>query len=152
MTENNAAEGTGPALGHDADGAHEAETPAVQPPAKDPMKGFRGVQAGTLVLEAIVVALALPVVAQLGSGITSLQGWSVIVIAVALVACCWFLRRPWVDWVVLVLQAGLVAFVVSLPVVAIVGVVFLALWLWMLWLRRDVATRMAQGRLPSQQP
>ena len=127
------------------------DTAAVKPPPKDPMKGFRGVQAGTLILEAIVVALALPVVAQLGSGITSTQGWSIIAIAVVLVGCCWFLRRPWVTWVVLALQVALVAFVASLPVVAIVGVVFLALWLWMLWLRRDVATRMAQGRLPSQQ-
>jgi hypothetical protein len=43
------------------------------------------------------------------------------------------------------------AFVVVLPAVAIIGVLFLALWLWLLWLRRDVARRMAEGRLPSQQ-
>ncbi|MFF5991654.1 DUF4233 domain-containing protein [Prauserella flavalba] len=125
------------------------ETP--KPPAKDPMKGFRGVQAGTLILEAIVVGLALPVVATLGSGITSFQGWAVIAIAVALVACCGFLRKPWTIWVILALNVALIAFVVSLVAVAVIGVLFLAVWLWLMWLRRDVALRMAQGRLPSQQ-
>ena len=32
----------------------------------DPWKSFRGVMAGTLILEAIVVLLALPVVGQVG--------------------------------------------------------------------------------------
>nr|WP_157596587.1 DUF4233 domain-containing protein [Saccharomonospora saliphila] len=116
------------------------------------MKSFRGVQAGTLVLEAIVVALALPVVAQLGDGLTSLQGWLVGGVAVALLVCCGLLRFRWSIWVVLALHAGLLAFVVSLPWVAVIGVIFLAVWLWLMWLRRDVALRMAQGRLPSQQP
>ncbi|MBK1786426.1 DUF4233 domain-containing protein [Prauserella cavernicola] len=128
---------------------HDEQTP--KPPAKDPMKGFRGVQAGTLILEAIVVALALPVVATLGNGITSFQGWTIMAITVALVVCCGLLRKPWTIWVILALHAGLIAFVVSLPAVAIVGVLFLAVWLWLMWLRRDVAIRMAQGRLPSQQ-
>lgn len=125
------------------------ETPPT--PAKDPMKGFRGVQAGTLVIEAIVVALALPIVAQLGSGMTSTQGWGVLGIITVLLLCCGFLRRPWVMWVILGLHAGLLAFVVALPAVAIIGVLFLAIWLWLMWLRRDVAVRMAEGRLPSQQ-
>jgi hypothetical protein len=115
------------------------------------MKSFRGVQAATLVIEAIVVGLALPVVAQLGTGISSAQGWAVIGIAAGLVLCCALLRRSWSVWIVLALQLGLVAFVVALPAVAVIGVLFLAMWLWMLWLRRDVAKRMAEGRLPSQQ-
>ncbi|WP_199434969.1 DUF4233 domain-containing protein [Qaidamihabitans albus] len=131
----------------------EHPEPAGAPPgpAKDPMKSFRGVQAGTLVIEAIVVALALPVVAQLGSGITSAQGWTLIGIAVAFVLCCGLLRRPWTIWLVLGLHAGLLAFVVALPAVAVIGVVFLAVWLWLMWLRRQVAIRMAEGRLPGQQ-
>ncbi|MEU6646345.1 DUF4233 domain-containing protein [Saccharomonospora sp. NPDC046836] len=127
----------------------EDQTPPA--PAKDPMKGFRGVQAGTLIIEAIVVGLALPVVATLGSGITSAQGWTVIAIAVLLVLLSGLLRKPWAIWVILALHGGLLAFVVALPAVAIIGVVFLGVWLWLMWLRRDVATRMAQGRLPSQQ-
>lgn len=130
----------------------ETAEAAPQPPAKDPMKGFRGIMAGTLIMEAIVVALALPLVANLGAGVASWQGWSVIAIAVALLLLCAVLRRPWTVAVVLALQVALVAFVVVLPAVAIIGVLFLALWLWLLWLRRDVARRMAEGRLPSQQP
>ncbi|MGB6274659.1 MAG: DUF4233 domain-containing protein, partial [Rhodococcus sp. (in: high G+C Gram-positive bacteria)] len=41
-----------------------------RPPLNDPWKGFRGVCAGTLVLEAIVVLLSLPVVAVVGGGAT----------------------------------------------------------------------------------
>ncbi|SFP97622.1 Protein of unknown function [Amycolatopsis arida] len=122
------------------------------PPRKDPMASFRGVLAGTLVIEAVVVALALPVVANLGAGIASWQGWAIIGIAAALVLCCAVLRRPWVTWVVLALQVALVAFAVALPAVAIIGLLFLAVWLWLLWLRRDVARRMAAGTLPSQRP
>ncbi|EHK89377.1 hypothetical protein SZMC14600_00790 [Saccharomonospora azurea SZMC 14600] len=115
------------------------------------MKGFRGVQAGTLVLEAIVVGLALPVVAQLGDGLSSVQGWTVGGIAVALLVCAGLLRFPWSIWVILALNVALIAFVVTLPWVTVIGVLFLAVWLWLMWLRRDVARRMAAGRLPGQQ-
>ncbi|MFI5560523.1 DUF4233 domain-containing protein [Amycolatopsis japonica] len=125
------------------------ETP--KPPAKDPMKSFRGVMAGSLIMEGITVALALPVVAKLGGGVGSLTGWSVIVIAVALIVLCGFLKKPWAVPAVLVLQVALIAFFVAQPAVAILGVIFLGIWLWLLWLRRDVARRMAAGTLPSQQ-
>lgn len=123
-----------------------------RPPAKDPMKSFRGIMAGTLILEAIVVALALPVVANLGAGITSATGWAIIAIAVAHVLLCGLLKRSWALPVVLLLQAALIAFFFVLPAASIIGILFLAIWLWLLWLRRDVARRMAEGRLPSQQP
>ncbi|WP_216217269.1 DUF4233 domain-containing protein [Amycolatopsis aidingensis] len=115
------------------------------------MKSFRGVMAGSLVIEAIVVGLALPVVGTLGDGIASGQAWTVGAIALALILCCGFLRHPWVTWVVLALQVALIAFVVWLPAVTVIGVLFLGIWLWLFWLRRDVARRMADGRLPSQQ-
>lgn len=122
-----------------------------KPPAKDPMKSFRGVMAGSLIMEGITVALALPVIAKLGTGVGSFTGWSVIVIAVALIVLCGFLKKPWAVPAVLALQVALIAYVVAVPAVAILGVVFLGIWLWLLWLRRDVARRMAAGTLPSQQ-
>ncbi|GAB2987783.1 DUF4233 domain-containing protein [Amycolatopsis acidiphila] len=124
---------------------------AVKPPAKDPMKSFRGVMAGTLVLEAITVALALPVVARLGGGVGTGKGWAVIAIAVALLLCCGVLRRSWVVPVILALQVALLAFFFSITAIGVIGLLFLAFWLWALWLRRDVARRMAAGTLPSQQ-
>lgn len=120
-------------------------------PAKDPMKSFRGVMAGTLIMEAIVVALALPVIANLGSGITSGAGWAVIAIAAVHVALCGTLKRSWTTPVIILLQVVLIAFFVVLPAVAVIGIVFLFLWAWLLWMRRDVSRRMAEGRLPSQQ-
>ncbi|MGH3517569.1 MAG: DUF4233 domain-containing protein [Haloechinothrix sp.] len=125
------------------------QTPQAQAP--DPLKSFRGVVAGTLIIEAIVVALALPVVAKLGGGIGSGQGWSVLAIVAVLIVCCGLLRRPWTMPVVLVLQVVLIAFFLTLPALGIIGVIFLGVWLYLLWLRRDVARRLAEGRLPSQQ-
>lgn len=118
---------------------------------KDPMKGFRGVMAGTLVMEAITVGLALPVIARLGGGLSSLEGWLAGGIALALLACCAFVRRPWITAVVLGLQVVLVGFVLSQVAVGIIGVLFLAVWLYLFWLRRQVARRMAAGTLPAQQ-
>ncbi|HEY3712247.1 MAG TPA: DUF4233 domain-containing protein [Amycolatopsis sp.] len=114
------------------------------------MKGFRGVVAGTLILEAITVALALPVINKLGDGITSFLGWTVLGIALILLVLCGVLKRVWALPVVLVLQLGLIAMAGALPAIAIIGVVFLAVYLWLLWLRRDVARRMAAGTLMSQ--
>lgn len=127
----------------------EVESP--RPPQKDPMKSFRGVMAGALIMEGITVGLAVPVVARLGGGVGSVGGWAVIGIALALVACCGLLGRSWIVPVILALQLGLIAFFVSQVAIGIIGLLFLVFWLWALWLRRDVARRMAQGRLPSQQ-
>ncbi|MGW4399222.1 DUF4233 domain-containing protein [Amycolatopsis nivea] len=129
------------------------ETPdaPVKPPAKDPMKGFRGVMAGTLIMEAITVALALPVVAKLGGGITSFTGWTVIALAVVLIVLCGMLKHVWAVPVILLLQLAIIGIGITQPAIAIIGVIFLAAFLWFLWLRRDVARRMAAGTLPSQQ-
>lgn len=125
------------------------ETPAPKP--KDPMKGFRGVMSGTLIMEAITVALALPVVNKLGGGISTGTGWTVIAVAVLLIVTCGFVKRPWAVPVILGLQVVLIALVFWLPAIAVLGVLFLAVWLWLLWLRKDVARRMAAGTLASQQ-
>ncbi|MEV7094104.1 DUF4233 domain-containing protein [Amycolatopsis sp. NPDC051045] len=122
------------------------------PKPKDPMKGFRGVMSGTLIMEAITVALALPVVNKLGGGISTGTGWTVIAVAVLLIATCGFVKRPWAVPLILALQVVLIALVFWLPAIAVLGVLFLAVWLWLLWLRRDVARRMAAGTLASQQP
>jgi hypothetical protein len=127
------------------------ETPQVAKP-KDPMKGFRGVMSGTLIMEGITVALALPVVNKLGGGISTATGWTVLAVALVLVLICGFVKRPWAVPVILALQVVLVALVFWLPAIAVLGVLFLAVWLWLLWLRRDVARRMAAGTLASQQP
>lgn len=121
-------------------------------PAVDPMKGFRGVMAGTLVLEAIVVALALLVVAKLYGGLATGVGIVVGAAVLVLLVTCALLRRPWSMVVVGVVQLALIGCVFGSPPIGIVGVLFALVWGWLFWLRWDVARRMAAGRLPGQRP
>lgn len=116
----------------------------------DPMKGFVGVMSATLLLEVIVVLLALPVVAKLGDGLATWQGVLVGVLALALLATFAFLRRPWGKWVAAGLQAVMIACWFAVTVLGIVGLIFGLAWALLLWMRHDVARRMAEGRLPSQ--
>ncbi|GGP42860.1 DUF4233 domain-containing protein [Saccharothrix coeruleofusca] len=120
-------------------------------PRKDPMKSFRGIMAGTLILEAIVVALALPVVANLGGGVGTGTGYLVLALIVALLGTCALLRFPWSVWVVVALHVAMIAGWFAMTALGVIGVVFSLVWTYLLWLRRDVAKRMAEGRLPSQQ-
>lgn len=125
------------------------ETPKPQP--KDPMKGFRGVMSGTLIMEAITVGLALPVIGKLGGGLSSVEGWVAGGVALALVALCAFVTKPWITIAVLALQVVLIGFFVSQVPVGIIGVVFLIAWVFLFRLRDQVAKRLAAGTLPSQQ-
>lgn len=127
-----------------------ASAPPPAPP--DPIKGFRGVMAGALVMEAITVGLALFAVADLYGGLNSTVGYLVGFVILALLLTCGFLRHTWTMVVVLVLQLVLVGCVVSAVAVGIVGLLFLVVWVFLFWLRREVARRMAAGQLPGQQP
>ncbi|HEX4223844.1 MAG TPA: DUF4233 domain-containing protein [Pseudonocardiaceae bacterium] len=128
-----------------------APEPTPAPQAPNPLKGFRGVMAGALVMEVITVGLALFTVADLYGGLNSTVGYLVGFDLLALLLTCAFLRHNFSTIVILVLQLVLVACIVSAIAVGIVGLLFLAVWVWLFWLRRDVARRMAAGRLPSQQ-
>jgi hypothetical protein len=121
-------------------------------PTVDPMKGFRGVMAGTLVLEAIVVALSLLVVAKLYGGLHTSAGVLVGVVIVVLLLACTLLRRRWIVGVIAAAQLALVCcFFLGSAGVGAIGVLFALIWGYLLWLRWDVARKMAAGRLPSQQ-
>ncbi len=81
-------------------------------PEKDPLKGFRGVASGTLVMEAITMGLVLTVIGRIDSGAYWTAGNATFVIAVAVVhlvlaflqrfswglpAASCFKSFPWVD-------------------------------------------------------
>ena len=126
------------------------ETP-VERQVPDPMKGFRGVMAGTLIIEAIVVALSLLVVHRTEGGLGSWKGALVGGVILGLVVSCGLLRHKWSMWLVIALQVALVAGVVAFVELGVIGVIFALVWAYLFWLRHDVAKRMAEGRLPSQQ-
>ncbi|HUO40247.1 MAG TPA: DUF4233 domain-containing protein [Mycobacterium sp.] len=126
--------------------------PSRSTESPDPWKGFRGVMAGTLVLEAIVVLLALPVVAVVGRGLTTATGGYVIGLAALLIVLSGLQRRPWLIWVDLVGQLAVIAGVIVHPAIGFIGAVFLAVWLLIAYLRADVARRQKRGLLPGQRP
>ncbi|AYF74114.1 DUF4233 domain-containing protein [Nocardia yunnanensis] len=132
-----------------ADVEPEAQ-PEVPPPATDPWKGLRGVMAGTLVLEAITVLLALPVISAVGGG---LRWWSILYVvglAVIMFLGAGLQRRPWAIPFNLALQAALLLGGFIHLSILVIGVVFVAVWIFVLFLRADVKKRMEAGTLPSQ--
>ncbi|MEO6882222.1 MAG: DUF4233 domain-containing protein [Mycobacteriaceae bacterium] len=106
--------------------------------------------AGTLVLEAIVVLLALPVVSRTGGGLSAVSLVFVIGLGLAMIVMSGLQRRRWALPANLVL-AGLavVGLVINVPL-GVVGLIFAAVWVYLMYLRRDITQRMAAGRLPGQ--
>jgi Protein of unknown function (DUF4233) len=124
----------------------------TQQHAPDPWKSFRAVMAGTLILEAIVVLLALPVVAAANGGLTPVTGTYLIGLAVVLVLLAGVQGRPWAIWVNLAIQLVLIAGWLVHGAVGFIGLVFAGVWLLILYLRSEVKRREEQGLLPGQQP
>ena len=124
---------------------------AAVPPPPDPWKSFRGVMAGTLILEAIVVLLALPVVSAVGGGLTAYSTAYLIGFAVFLVLLSGLQGRPWAIWVNVGVQVLLIAGWVVYPGVGFIGLVFAVVWGLIVYLRAEVLRRQRRGALPSQQ-
>jgi hypothetical protein len=122
------------------------------PAAPDPWKSFRGVMAGTLILEAIVVLLALPVVSTADDGLTAVTGSYLIGLAVVLVLLAGLQGRRWAIWVNLGIQLVLIAGWAVSGAVGFIGLIFAGVWLLILYLRSEVKRREEHGLLPGQQP
>jgi hypothetical protein len=131
-----------------------SEQPSEQAPeqaaAPDPWKSFRGVMAGTLILEAIVVLLALPVVSVSEGGLTATSGGYLIGFAAVLVLLAGMQGRPWALWVNLAMQAVLIAGWFINGMVGFIGVIFAAVWVLIAYLRAEVKRRQDRGQLPGQ--
>ena len=121
------------------------------PAAPDPWKSFRGVMAGTLILEAIVVLLALPVVSAVGGGLSPWSTAYLIGFAVLLVLLAGVQGRPWALWVNLGVQLILIAGFAVYPAVGFIGVLFVVVWALIAYLRAEVLRRQRRGLLPGQQ-
>jgi hypothetical protein len=126
-------------------------TSGERPTPPDPWKSFRGVMAGTLILEAIVVLLALPVVSSARGGLTPAVGGYLIGLAVVLILLAGVQGRPWAIWANLAMQVVLIAGWAVHGAVGFIGLVFAAVWLLILYLRSEVKRREAHGLLPGQQ-
>jgi hypothetical protein len=118
----------------------------------DPWKSFRGVMAGTLILEAIVVLLALPVVSRVGGGLTAASSAYLIGLAVVLVLLAGVQGRSWAIWVNVGMQVVVIAGVVIHGAIGFIGAIFLVVWLLIAYLRAEVLRRQKRGLLPGQRP
>jgi hypothetical protein len=129
-----------------------SETTDKPAAAPDPWKSFRGVMAGILILEAIVVLLALPVVVVADGGLTPVAGTYLIGLAVVLILLSGLQGRSWAIWVNLAMQLVLIAGWAVHGAVGFIGLVFAGVWLLILYLRSEVKRREQHGLLPGQQP
>lgn len=117
----------------------------------DPWKSFRGVMAGTLILEVIAVLLALPVVSAVGGGLTRWSTCYLIGFAILLGLLAGMQRRPWAIWANLGVQVILVAGFVIYPAIGFMGVLFAMVWGVIAYLRAEVLRRQRLGLLPGQE-
>lgn len=117
----------------------------------DPWKGFRGVMAGTLILEVIVVLLALPVVGTVGGGLRPSATAYLLGFAGLLVVLAGMQGRPWAIWANLAIQLVLVAGFLIYPAIGFMGVFFVVVWGVIAYLRAEVLRRQREGLLPGQQ-
>lgn len=107
--------------------------------------------AATLILEAIVVLLALPVVAMVGGGLSGASLTYLIGVAVGLVVLAGLQGRPWAIWANLAAQLVVLAGVVVYPGIGFVGVLFTLVWALIAYFRAEVLRRQRRGLLPGQQ-
>lgn len=121
------------------------------PPTGDPWRSFRGIMAGTHILEAIVVLLALPVVAAGDPGLTALSGTFLIGMAIVLVLLSGMQGRPGIIWVNLGFQVVFIAGALIHGAIGFIGVIFAGVWVLMIYLRSEVKRRQDRGQLPFQQ-
>lgn len=120
--------------------------------APDPWKSFRGVMAGTLIMEIIAVLLALPVVNAVGGGLTPWSTGYLVGFAALLAVLAGMQGRPWAIWANLGVQLLLVAGFFVYPAIGFIGVLFVLVWGVIAYLRAEVLRRQRLGLLPGQQP
>jgi Protein of unknown function (DUF4233) len=107
--------------------------------------------APVLLFEALLVALAIPVALTLTSASDAAIGWTFGGLSVACLLCAGLLRHRWAYGLGSVLQIAIIACGVLVPVMAVLGVIFGALWVAALRYGRRVdlakAERAAAERL-----
>jgi Protein of unknown function (DUF4233) len=123
----------------------------VAGPPPDPWRSFRGVTAGTLMLEAIVILLALPVVRAVGGGLTPAALGYLLGLAALLVVLAGLQGRPWAIWVNLAAQLVPIAGFLVYPGVGFIGILFAAVWALIIYFRAEVLRRQRRGLLPGQE-
>ena len=113
---------------------------AQAPPSglRNPQAAVRGLGAGTLILEAIVLLLAIQPIRIFGG---HLSGWgvaAVITLAVLAILLAGLMSRPWAWIAGAVLQALLIACGLLHWSLAVIGIIFAAAWGYAAYVRRTI--------------
>lgn len=93
-------------------------------------KDVRRLSAAVLVLEAVVVALAIPVAIKVSGADAASAGIAGGALAVACLLLCGLLRYGWAYYAGSLVQLAAIVAGVWVPLMYVLGVVFAALWVW----------------------
>jgi hypothetical protein len=106
---------------------------------RKPAAAVRGVGAGTLAIEALVLLLALLPLARLGGEHATAGIWLCVALVAVSVVLAGLLRRPWAWWAGLLVPLALIVggVFVSWALVAL-GVLYALAWAYVLNVRRTV--------------
>jgi hypothetical protein len=110
-----------------------------RPAQGDPLRGLRGIFAGILVMEAIVVGLALLVVGRLGGGLGGAASWYTAGLALTMVVAAALQRHSWGLGLALTLQVAMVVGWFAHPALGGLGLLFMPVWGCLLYWRWTVA-------------
>jgi hypothetical protein len=102
--------------------------------------------AATLLLEAVVILLAIPVVGAVGGGLTGVSLGYLIGLAVLLILLSGLQRRPWAIWVNLAVQVVPLAGFALYPGVGFIGLLFTGVWALIAYFRTEVRRRQEYGQ------
>ncbi|GAA1645608.1 DUF4233 domain-containing protein [Catellatospora bangladeshensis] len=106
---------------------------------RNPTRAVRGLGAGALVMEALVLLLALlPIWVLRPPGGSTLAMTLALIAVVVCVALSATLRHPWGWWAVSVFQVVLIALGFVHWAFAVVGVIFGLVWVYVLYARRTI--------------
>ncbi|BCJ51622.1 hypothetical protein Asp14428_30970 [Actinoplanes sp. NBRC 14428] len=124
--------------GQAADGPADGEGAGPRSGLRNPQAAVRGLGAGTLVLEAIVLLLAIQPIRILGG---DLSGWgigAVVALAVAAVVVAGCMRKPWGWHAGTAIQVLLIASGLLHWSLAALGLIFGAAWVYATHVRRTI--------------
>jgi Protein of unknown function (DUF4233) len=131
----------GPATGGPALDGPALDGPALGGPRsglRNPAAAVRGVGAGALAMEALVLLLAIAPLVKLGGHLTGAAIGAILALAAACVLLAGLLRYPWAWWAGGVVQVALLGCGLLHLALAVLGVLFGGVWGYVLYVRGSV--------------
>ncbi|WP_034649491.1 DUF4233 domain-containing protein [Corynebacterium vitaeruminis] len=123
-----------------------------QAPVKDPLKGVRGVMSGTMCMESISYLLVLTVILRVdeGSHWTTFNWAYITVVGVAMMILAFLQFAKWAIPADIVMQVFALGGAFVHPSALFIAVLFILVWAYLLYLRKNLIERMKRGLLTTQ--